>query len=91
MGLLGLVSLSAFYGLQEASGQGQTPGAALQDDLGPAAPIAAQDAPDQTSASGYLCVPTETALECMGKWAPMFTSLHTVFNARVRWWKTKQR
>jgi len=75
--LLGLVSLGAFSGLQESSAQEQTTLAPLQDDLGPAAPRDAQDAPDQPSDCSYL------PEECMGPWTPLFIGLKEICNARA--------
>lgn|GEM_PF-5922529 len=82
IGLLGHVSLMAFTGEHETSGQEQTALASLQDDLGPAAPVAEQDASAPSSASSYLVLPPE-AFECMGPWAPLTLSLKTAFNARA--------
>lgn len=83
MALLGLMSLVAFSGLQETSGQVQTSLAASQDDLGPAGPIAAQDAPDPLTVSSNLVPRPMGPPECYGDWYPLFLALYCAFNTRA--------
>ena len=82
--LLSHMSLAAFSGLQDTSGQEQTSLTGLQNELDSATPVATQDAPpDQSSASGYWYLPSETSVVCMGQWAPLFIALRAGINARA--------
>ena len=82
--LAGHMSLVALSGPQETSGQEEPAAPATsQANLGPAAPIAAQDEPDTSSASRYWLLRPMGPPECYGKWYPFAVVLKAAFNTEA--------
>ena len=77
------MALVAFSGLQETSGPEQAALAASQVDLDPAGPIAAQDALDVSSTSGYVFIRPMGPPACYGEWYPLFLAIKAGINARA--------